>query len=123
MGTRWSRMSWAEKNELWTRWRQGESLLDIARALHRVPSSVYEIVGAEGGIAPRSRRRSLLALTTTEREEIFASARTRGVVPRHWSDPGASTVDDQPRSRAQSWSPLVSGQQRRLAGLAAESPP
>lgn len=70
MGTRWSRMSWAEKNELWARWRRGESLLDIARALQRVPSSVYEIVGAEGGIAPRSRRRSRLALTPTEREEI-----------------------------------------------------
>jgi IS30 family transposase len=70
MGVRWSRMSWSERNELWTRWRRGESLRDIARALHRVSSSVYDVVGAEGGIVPRSRRRSGLALTTTEREEI-----------------------------------------------------
>jgi IS30 family transposase len=38
--------------------------------LHRVSSAVYDAVGAEGGIAPRPRRRSRLALTTTEREEI-----------------------------------------------------
>ena len=70
MGVRWSRMSWSEKNELWTRWRRGESLRDIARALRRVSSAVYDAVGAEGGIAPRPRRRSRRALTTTEREEI-----------------------------------------------------
>src|SRR3989442_16005631 len=70
MGVRWSRMSWSEKNELWTRWRRGESLRDIARALHRVSSAVYDAVGAEGGIAPRPHRRSRLALTTTERQEI-----------------------------------------------------
>ena len=52
MGVRWSRMSWSERNELWARWRRGESLHDIARALKRVSSSVYDIVGAEGGIAP-----------------------------------------------------------------------
>jgi len=70
MGVRWSRMSWSERNELWTRWRRGESLRDIARAFHRVSSSVYDNVGAEGGIAPSPRRRSRLALTMTEREEI-----------------------------------------------------
>jgi IS30 family transposase len=70
MGVRWSRMSWSEKNELWARWRRGESLRDIARALRRVSSAVYDAVGAEGGIAPRPHRRSRLALTTTEREEI-----------------------------------------------------
>ena len=70
MGVRWSRMSWSEKNELWQRWRRGESLDEIARALQRGSSSIYDYVGAEGGIAPRPRCRSRLALTTTEREEI-----------------------------------------------------
>jgi IS30 family transposase len=70
MGVRWSRISWTEKNELWQRWRRGETLDQIALALHRGSSSIYDYVGAEGGIAPRSRRRSRLALTTTEREEI-----------------------------------------------------
>ena len=56
MGVRWSRLSWSERTELWARWRRGESLRDIARALNRVSSSVYDIVGAEGGIPPRPRR-------------------------------------------------------------------
>jgi transposase, IS30 family len=70
MGVRWSRISWSERNELWTRWRRGESLRDIAQALRRATSVVYAVVGTDGGIAPRPRRRSRLALTTTEREEI-----------------------------------------------------
>jgi IS30 family transposase len=70
MGVRWSRMSWTEKNELWGRWRRGESLREIAHALRRTSSAIYAAVGVEGGIAPRPRRRSRLALTTTEREDI-----------------------------------------------------
>jgi IS30 family transposase len=70
MGVRWSRMSWSERNELWARWRRGESLRDIAQGLRRAPSVIYTVVAAEGGIPPRSRRRSRLALTATEREEI-----------------------------------------------------
>lgn len=70
MGVRWTRMSWSEKNELWGRWRRGESLRGIAQALRRASSVAYAAVGAEGGIAPRPRQRSRLALTTTEREEI-----------------------------------------------------
>jgi hypothetical protein len=45
-------MSWAEKNELWQRWQRGETLDQIALALHRSSSSIYDYVGAEGGIAP-----------------------------------------------------------------------
>ena len=39
-------------------------------ALHRGSTAIYDYVGAEGGITPRPRRRSRLALTMTEREEI-----------------------------------------------------
>ena len=70
MGVRWSRMSWTEKNELWTRWRHGESLRDIGHALGRATSVVYAAVEGEGGIAPRPRRRSRRALITTEREQL-----------------------------------------------------
>lgn len=70
MRVRRPRLSWTEKHELWTRWRRGESLLAIAQALHRAPSWIYEVVGAEGGIAPTPRRRSRLALGPAEREEI-----------------------------------------------------
>ena len=70
MGVRWSRMSWSERNELWTRWRRGESLRDIAHGLRRAPSVIFTVVAADGGIPPRARRRSRLALTATDREEI-----------------------------------------------------
>jgi IS30 family transposase len=63
-------MSWAQRNELWRRWRAGESLADIATALEREGARIYRIVEAEGGIAPPPRRRSRLALTTAEREDI-----------------------------------------------------
>jgi len=64
------RMSWHQKAELWRRWQRGETLSDIARALERLPGSVFSILAPHGGIAPAPRRRSPLALTTTEREEI-----------------------------------------------------
>ena len=63
-------MSARDRNELWQRWRAGESLTDIARALERGIGRIYTIVAAEGGIAPVARRRSRLALTPGEREEI-----------------------------------------------------
>ena len=68
MGRPW--MSWGQRNELWRRWRAGESLVDIGAALQRAPDRIYRIVEAEGGLAPPPRRRSALALTITEREEI-----------------------------------------------------
>ncbi len=59
-----------ERRELWERWRRGESVSDIARALDRVPASVYYTLCRRGGIAPPQRRRRPLALTLSEREEI-----------------------------------------------------
>jgi IS30 family transposase len=63
-------MSWGQRNELWQRWRAGESLSDIAKALQREPARISRIVEAEGGIAPPDRRRSRAVLSTTEREDI-----------------------------------------------------
>jgi len=60
----------AERRELWERWRRGESFGDIALALDRVPATIYCTIRRQGGIAPRERRRSRLALTLVEREEI-----------------------------------------------------
>lgn len=60
----------AERRELWERWKRGESYADIARALDRVPATIYCTIRQQGGVAPRDRRRSRLALTFAEREEI-----------------------------------------------------
>lgn len=65
----------AEKTELWDRWQRGESLKAIGRAFDKPSSSIYFQLAPHGGIRPASRRRSRLALTLVEREEI-----SRGIV-------------------------------------------
>jgi transposase, IS30 family len=59
-----------EKRELWDRWQRGESLKAIGRAFGKPSSSIYNQVAPHGGIRPVPRRRSRLALTISEREEI-----------------------------------------------------
>ena len=54
------------KEELWDRWRRGESLKAIGRAFGKPSSSIYVQVAAQGGIRPAPRRRSRLALTLTD---------------------------------------------------------
>jgi hypothetical protein len=58
------------KAELLERWRRGESLKAIGRASGKPSSSIYFQVVRHGGIRPAPRRRSRLALTLAEREEI-----------------------------------------------------
>ena len=60
----------AERTELWDRWQRGESLKAIGRAFGKPSSSIYCQVSPHGGIRPAPRRRSRLALTLAEREEI-----------------------------------------------------
>ena len=59
-----------EKTELWDRWQKGESLKAIGRAFGKPSSSIYYQVAPHGGIRPAAQRRSRLALTLAEREEI-----------------------------------------------------
>ncbi len=76
MGHRYRRgFTAAEKTELWDRWQGGESLKAIGRAFGKPSSSIYCQVSPHGGIRPVVRRRSRLALTLSEREEI-----SRGIV-------------------------------------------
>lgn len=70
MAIRRPRLSWSERNELWRRWQAGESYNAIAAALGRDATRVCRTVAAEGGMAPAPRKRSRLALTEREREEI-----------------------------------------------------
>ena len=60
----------AEKTELWDRWQRGESLKAIGRTFGKPSSSIYCQLAPHGGIRPAPRRRSRLALTVSEREEI-----------------------------------------------------
>jgi hypothetical protein len=64
------RLNGAEKAEIWRRWRQGESLQTIGHALGWVTKCMHYVVAGAGGVPPRPRRRSRLALTGAELEEI-----------------------------------------------------
>ena len=59
-----------EKSEVWKRWRSGESLSGIGRAIDKHPASVFGILKMHGGIAPAARCRSPRTLCLKEREEI-----------------------------------------------------
>jgi IS30 family transposase len=59
-----------QKAEIWDRWRRGESMSSIGRLFDRNSSSIYPLLARTGGIRPPDRRRSRLALTLSEREEI-----------------------------------------------------
>ncbi len=68
----------SQKALMWERWQKGESLQQIAQLFDRNHSSIQRILAATGGIRPAPRRRSRLALTLAEREEI-----SRAVVAGH----------------------------------------
>lgn len=63
---------------VWSRWRRGESISDIGRALDRAPGTIHYTIRQRGGIAPPDRCRSRLVLTLSERQEI-----SRGVAAGH----------------------------------------
>src|SRR3954467_4947432 len=71
-------LSHEQKAELWSRWKAGECVSDIARALVVPGSRVHHVLAGNGGIAPMVRRRSSRALALCEREEI-----SRGIPAGH----------------------------------------
>ena len=78
--TRRSRIYYTESQKalMWDRWQKGDSLHQIAQLFDRHHPSIQRILAETGGIRPAQRRRSRLALTLAEREEI-----SRAVVAGH----------------------------------------
>ena len=64
------RLSATEKSEVWQRWKDGQSLHAIGRALGRAHPVVHLLLKRHGGIAPPTRRRCRRVLTLAEREDI-----------------------------------------------------
>lgn len=60
----------SQKALMWERWQKGDSLQQIAQLFDRNHSSVEGILAKTGGIRPAQRKRSRLALTLAEREDI-----------------------------------------------------
>jgi|SRR5579872_4893992 len=68
--TRRVKLSAVQRSELWNRWKAGQSLHEIGRALGKDHVVVQFLLARHGGIAPAARRPSLITLTLTEREDI-----------------------------------------------------
>jgi IS30 family transposase len=64
-----------DRAEVWRRWKEGESLAAIGRALNRRAPSIYYILSKSGGVKQPPKKRSRMHLTMSEREEI-----SRGIV-------------------------------------------
>lgn len=69
-GRKMERLSAAERQLLWQRWKRGESIREIARVLARWPTQVRREVCKHGGYAPIERRRAEHELSLAQREEI-----------------------------------------------------
>ena len=95
---------------MWRRWKAGESLHEIGRALGKDHGSIQFLLSQRGGIAPAVRRRSQRTLTLAEREDI-----SRGIASGSF-DSGDServatgSVDGEPGGRASRWASTLSSQ-------------
>jgi IS30 family transposase len=89
-----SRLSLTQRTEIWSRWKSGQSLHEIGRAYGKPHSCIRCLLLPRGRIPPIARRRSRLALTRSEREDIsrgIASGSSIREMARHL-DRAASTV-------------------------------
>src|SRR5215469_16726119 len=66
---RW-KLSAAQRAEMWNRWKDGQSLHAIGRALGKDHVVIRFLLARHGGIAPPTRRRSRIVLRLAEREDI-----------------------------------------------------
>jgi len=63
-------LSAVEKRDVWRRWKAGQTLHEIGRVFDKPHSCIRSVLLPRGGIPPIARRRSRLALTLAEREDI-----------------------------------------------------
>ena len=84
---RW-KLSAAQRADMWRRWKAGESLHEIGRALGKDHVVIHLLLARHGGIAPHVRHRSRRVLTLAEREDIsrgIASGCSMRVIAQHLS--------------------------------------
>jgi len=65
-----SKLSLTQRTEIWSRWKTAQTLHEIGRAHGKPHSSIRFLLLPRGAIAPAIRRRSRLALTLAERDDI-----------------------------------------------------
>src|SRR6202790_492021 len=89
-----SRLSLTQEADVWKRGKAGQSLDAIGRVFGKPHTSIRHLLLPRGGIVPATRRRSRLALTLAEREDIsrgIASGSSIREIARHL-DRAGSTV-------------------------------
>src|SRR6202142_2960258 len=64
------RLTASQRIEVWGRWKLGQSLNEIGRAVSKNHRVIHVLLARYGGIAPPARRRSPVTLTLAERENI-----------------------------------------------------
>src|SRR5580693_2145705 len=69
----------ALREELWRRYKAGETILGIGRALDQRQATIHRLLQATGGVAPTHRSRSSRVLSFSEREEISRRGLHRAV--------------------------------------------
>ncbi|MBK8286151.1 MAG: IS30 family transposase [Ahniella sp.] len=71
-------LSRPEQQELWRRWKLGETTVSIAKVLECSKDSLRRVVHRYGGVAPADRTRAASALSVGDREQV-----SRGLVAGH----------------------------------------
>src|SRR5260370_8659893 len=96
-----SRLSPAQKADVFSRWKAGESWHGIGRAYGKPHNCIRCVLLSRGGIAPAARQRSGLALTLAEREDISRGIASDSSIRTIASGLGraASTVSREVRRR------------------------
>jgi hypothetical protein len=110
----------ADKALMWERWRRGESLNSIGRLFDRRHTTVQQMLARTGSIRPPPRRRSRLALTLAEREEISRGVMAGLSVPTalQCSDAACAASSISPVSSGDREGFPASSQARLLASIA-----
>jgi hypothetical protein len=84
-------LSEVEKRDVWSRWKAGQTLHEIGRDYDKPHTSIRAVLLPRGGIPPIVRRRSRLALTLAEREDISRGIASGSSIREVASRPAART--------------------------------
>src|SRR6476620_10538182 len=74
------KLSEQQRNDMWRRWKAGQSLHEIGRACGKAHGVIQFMLAQHGGIALATRHRSLRTLTVAEREEISRGIASGGSI-------------------------------------------
>ena len=109
MQRRW-KLSSAQRADMWNRWKAGQSLHAIGRALGKDKQVIHFLLARHGGIAPAVRRRSARVLTLAEREDYLARHCQRLLAAGHRPSCGSYFLHSEPGSGPPRRACAISGQ-------------